>query len=202
MSAHVSLLKRTGILALCSILFACGGGETSSTTSANERNISAEAQAFYAADPQRYSFKTLADIPEGLQWQSGEGLPDIGSPEAKKGGTQYEFMADFPATLRVNGPDANGEFRRFILDYTSLALAHRHPNEFDFYPAIASQWAVDYDNKTVYARLNPSARFTDGEPITADDFFFTFFRQVQRYIGLNTKFIFFRTCFSILTKFI
>ncbi len=183
MSAQMTLLRSTGVIAFCGLLFACGGGEPATTSTASDRDISAEAQAFYAAEPQRYSFKTLADIPEGLQWQSGEELSDIGSPEAKKGGTQYEFIADFPATLRVNGPDANGEFRRFLLDYTNLTLAHRHPNEFDFYPAIASQWAVDQENKTVYARLNPDARFTDGEPITVDDFFFTFFYYLGDYVN-------------------
>lgn len=169
--------------ALCMALAACGGEEPSSSSTARSHDISAEARAFYAADPQMYSFKTLADIPAGLVWQSGEGLPDIGSPEASKGGTQYEYVADFPATLRVNGPDANGEFRRFVLDYTALTLAHRHPNEFDFYPAIATQWAVDQEHKTVYARLHPEARFTDGEAITADDFMFTFFFFLSDYVN-------------------
>lgn len=167
---------------LALLLGACGGGEQDSGVDANA-DISAEVAAFYAADPARYSFKTLADIPPNLVWQHGEGLPDIGSPEAKKGGTQYEYMADFPATLRTNGPDANGEFRRWILDYTAVTLAHRHPNEFEFYPAIATEWAVDLPSKTVYARLNPSARFTDGEPITAADFMFTFYFMLSPYIN-------------------
>lgn len=180
MSKRFSRLISAASLAF--LLVACGGAEQDSGVDPSA-DISAEVQAFYAADPEMYSFKTLADIPQNLVWQSGEGLDDIGAPEAKKGGTQYEYMADFPATLRTNGPDANGEFRRWILDYTAVTLAHRHPNDFDFYPAIASQWAVDLPNKTVYARLNPDARFTDGEPITADDFMFTFFFMLSSYIN-------------------
>ena len=107
---------------LAFLLVACGGSEQDSSVDSNA-DISADVQAFYAADPEKYSFKTLADLPQDLVWQSGEGLSDIGSPNAKKGGTQYEYMADFPATLRVNGPDANGEFRRWILDYDTCSSA-------------------------------------------------------------------------------
>ena len=185
---------------LAFLLVACGGSEQDSSVDSNA-DISADVQAFYAADPEKYSFKTLADLPQDLAWQSGEGLSDIGSPNAKKGGTQYEYMADFPATLRVNGPDANGEFRRWILDYTSVTLAHRHPNDFDFYPAIASEWAVDLPNKTVYARLNPDARFTDGEAITADDFMFTFYFMLSPYINSPWYANWYSTQYTNITKY-
>ena len=185
---------------LAFLLVACGGSEQDSSVDSNA-DISADVQAFYAADPDKYSFKTLADLPQDLVWQSGEGLSDIGSPNAKKGGTQYEYMPDFPATLRVNGPDANGEFRRWILDYTQVTLAHRHPNEFDFYPAIASEWAVDMPSKTVYARLNPNARFTDGEAITADDFMFTFYFMLSPYINSPWYANWYSTQYTNITKY-
>ena len=181
-------------------LVACGGGERDSGVDPSA-DLSAEVQAFYAADPDMYSFKTLADVPQGLVWQSGEGLEDIGSPQAKKGGTQYEFMPDFPATLRTNGPDSSSEFRRWILDYTYVTLAHRHPNDFDFYPAIASEWAVDLPNKTVYARLNPDARFTDGEAITADDFLFTFFFMLSPHINDPWSANWYSTQYTNITKY-
>lgn len=185
---------------LALFLVACGGSEQDNGVDSSA-DISADVQAFYAADPDMYSFKTLADIPQDLLWQSGEGLPDIGSPEAKKGGTQYEYMPDFPATLRTNGPDASGEFRRWILDYTAVTLAHRHPNEFEFYPAIASEWAVDLPNKTVYARLNPDARFTDGEPITVDDFMFTFYFMLSPYINDPWSANWYSTQYTNITKY-
>ena len=182
------------------LLVACGGAEQDSGVDPSA-DISAEVQAFYAADPAKYSFKTLADIPQDLVWQHGEGLPDIGSPNAKKGGTQYEYIADFPATLRTNGPDSNGEFRRWILDYVAPTLAHRHPNNFDFYPAIASEWAVDLPTKTVYARLNPEARFTDGEAVTADDFLFTFFFYLSPHINSPWYANWYSTQYTNITKY-
>ena len=189
------------LLALTLGLVACGGDSGTPSVEDTGRDITVEAQAFYAANPEKYSFKTPADIPADLVWEHGEGLSDIGSPQAKKGGTQYEFMPDFPATLRTDGPDSNGEFRRWLLDYTSLTLAHRHPNEFEFYPAIATEWAVDLPNKTVYARINPRARFTDGEPITADDFLFTFFYYLSPYVNAPWYANWYGTQYTNITKY-
>ena len=68
--------------------------------------------------PKFFQFKTMADMPTDLEWEDGSDLPDIGSPEAKKGGTFYISVDDFPRTLRLFGPDANGSFRPWLLDDT------------------------------------------------------------------------------------
>jgi microcin C transport system substrate-binding protein len=136
-----------------------------------------------------FQFKTLEDLPEGLLWESGEGLPEIGSPKAKKGGTAYGALQDFPRTLRRVGPDSNGSFRPYILDDVAMRLARRHPNDTSigprghyYFPELAKEWAVDFENKTVYVRLDPKARFSDGEPVTTDDFMFMFFFFQSKYI--------------------
>ena len=46
---------------------------------------------------------------------------EFASPKAKKGGTWEVFMRDFP-TLRTIGPDANGAFRSYLLDYNVVGL--------------------------------------------------------------------------------
>ncbi|MBS02626.1 MAG: ABC transporter substrate-binding protein [Gammaproteobacteria bacterium] len=131
--------------------------------------------AYYAARPDFFTFKTPADLPTGLNWQDGAHLPEIGSPEARKGGTEYVRIQDFPRTLRTAGPDSNGSFRPWILDFTTLALGHRHPEAFEYYPGLAEAWAVSPEDRTVYVRLDKTATFSDGVPITADDYLFTFF---------------------------
>jgi microcin C transport system substrate-binding protein len=156
------------------------GSETTPPVAATD--ITPEAQAFYAAHPDFFHFRTLADLPPDLPWQDGSDLPEIGSDEAKKGGIQYGSLQDFPRTLRTVGPDSNGSFRPFILDYTSIQLAHRHPDNFDYYPGTAKAWAVDQANKTVYIKLYPDARWSDGVPLTADDFVFMFFFYQTDYI--------------------
>lgn len=136
-----------------------------------------------------FQVKSIEDLPEGLLWESGDDLPEIGSARATKGGTVYGALQDFPRTLRRVGPDANGSFRPYILDDVALQIARRHPNNTSigprghyFFPELAKEWAVDFENKTVYVRLDPRARFSDGEPVTADDFFFMFYFFQSNYI--------------------
>ncbi len=134
------------------------------------------------AVPLFFSFKTPDDLPDDLVWEDGMDLPEFASPEARKGGTLYGALQDFPRTLRLVGPDANGSFRPFILDDVALRIARRHPNITDigpnghyYYPEIAREWAVDKARKTVFVRIDPAARWSDGRPVTSDDFLFLFF---------------------------
>jgi microcin C transport system substrate-binding protein len=148
-----------------------------------------EFNAQMAEIPNFFQFKTLADLPEGLRWEDGMDLPEFGSPKAIKGGTNYGALQDFPRTLRRVGPDSNGSFRPYILDDVAMRLAKRHPNETSigpeghyYYPELAKEWAVDKENKTVYVRLDPDARWSDGEQVTSDDYLFMFFFFQSTYI--------------------
>lgn len=139
--------------------------------------------------PPFFRFASIEDIPEDLSWEDGSDLPEIGSPEAKKGGTRYAALQDYPRTLRRLGPDANGGFRPFILDDVVMQFARRHPNDtsigpngFRYIPGIAQSWAADKENRTVYVRIHPDARWSDGPPITSDDAMFTFFLYQSPYI--------------------
>ena len=173
-----------GIL-LVPLLLSCSGesDQTAANGSQTEMDNSAEVTAYYTANPDFFSFKNPADIPTGLVWEDGSGLAEFGSPNAIKGGTQYSAIQDFPRTLRHVGPDSNGSFRRWLLDDTALSLAHAHPNQSDkFYPGLATQWAVSPQRKTTYVKLNPAARWSDGEKVTADDYLFSFFFYRSKYI--------------------
>jgi ABC-type oligopeptide transport system substrate-binding subunit len=45
-----------------------------------------------------------------------------------------------------------------------------------FTRASPNEWAVDgADGSTIYFRIDPDARWSDGRPITTDDFVFTFY---------------------------
>ncbi len=100
--------------------------------------------------PKFFHEATPADLPADLVWENGMDLPDFGSPEAKKGGTVFMSIQDYPRTLRLVGPDANGSFRAYILDDTAMRFARRHPNVTDvtptghrLFPGIAKEWAID-----------------------------------------------------------
>jgi microcin C transport system substrate-binding protein len=166
------------------LITACGGpsDEETSDIELEARDNTAEVEAYYAANPDFFGFKTLADLPTHLTWENAAHLPEVGSPDAIKGGTEYARIQDFPRTLRTVGPDSNGSFRPFLLDNVKIGIAHRHPGEFDYYPGLAESWAIDRENKTVYVKLDARARWSDGEPVTADDFLFMFFYFQSSYI--------------------
>ena len=195
-------IKTLLILALTVLLSACGGSKKSQQTSPIEvPDNTQEVQAYFASHADFFGFKTLSDLPANLAWQDGSHLPDIGSDQAIKGGTEYSRLQDFPRTLRLIGPDSNGSFRTYIQDYTTLQVAHRHPDEFEFYPGLAHSWAVDKENKTVYIKLDPTARWSDGEMVDTDDFMFMFFFFQSSYILAPWYNNWYGTQYANITKF-
>ncbi|MFH2064059.1 MAG: extracellular solute-binding protein [Pseudomonadota bacterium] len=110
-------------------------------------------------------------LPENIKWLTNTKDPVFASDKAKKGGTFHASILSFPMTFRVIGPDSNGSFRSAILD-NQLSLIGIHPNTENIIPELATHWAFGDDKKTMYFRLNKSARWSDGEPVTSDDFLF------------------------------
>ncbi|MFH2202780.1 MAG: extracellular solute-binding protein [Elusimicrobiota bacterium] len=110
-------------------------------------------------------------LPKDIKWLTNDKDPVFASPQAKKGGTFYTYMLSFPLTLRTVGPDSNGAFRSFLLDNQMGALS-LHPETGNIVPALATHWAAGKDQKTLYLKLDPRARWSDGVPVTALDFAF------------------------------
>ena len=115
-----------------------------------------------------YSSHTL---PDGIAWITNNDDPVIGSPNAKKGGTLYSAITSFPLTFRTVGPDANTGTRSLFSDNMML-LVGLHPDTQRLIPVLASHWAYDKDGKTMYFKLHEKAEWSDGVPVTADDFIF------------------------------
>ncbi|GAB1258794.1 extracellular solute-binding protein [Aurantivibrio plasticivorans] len=114
----------------------------------------------------------VSELPTGLVWETNNEDPVFASPEAKKGGTLRSAMDSFPLTLRWVGPDSNSGFRSSILG-NQLGLIDFHPNTHNVIPAMATHWAYGEDGRTIYYKLNPKAVWSDGKPVTADDYMFT-----------------------------
>ncbi|OGG97952.1 MAG: hypothetical protein A2508_09980 [Candidatus Lambdaproteobacteria bacterium RIFOXYD12_FULL_49_8] len=114
-------------------------------------------------------------LPDGLVWENGGEQPTFASPDAKRGGTYHAAIQTFPLTFRLYGPNSNsGAFVSFNREFGMMGLTRLHPNTRALIPNLATEWAVLKDNQTVYYRLDPDARWSDGKPITADDFLFAF----------------------------
>ncbi len=113
-----------------------------------------------------------SELPADLEWETNNSDPIFADPNAQRGGRFRSFMTAFPLTLRLVGPDSNGSFAGY-LRANALGLVSAHPNTLRPIPELATHWAFGADGKTIYYRLDPDARWSDGVPVTADDYLFT-----------------------------
>jgi len=120
-------------------------------------------------------------LPQDLKWLTNDSDPVFSAPEAQKGGIFHDAVLSFPLTFRVVGPDSNSSFRSAILG-NHLGLTGIHPNTLNTVPELATHWAYGEDKKTMYFKLNSQARWSDGVPVTADDFAFTLEFMRSRHI--------------------
>ena len=171
-------MNKTPLLAALLVLASCSQEQAPQGPPADAEEIELLAQTHLVEAPPTYD---SVPLPEGLEWVTNEADPVWASPEARRGGTFNTFMISFPLTLRTVGPDSNDAFSAYKR-YTNLALVNVHPNTLNFIPELATHWAFDPDGKTVYYRLDPEARWSDGEPVTADDYLFTIDFMRSEYI--------------------
>ena len=129
-------------------------------------------------------FEREANLPGGLRWQTGQDEPEIGSPEAKKGGTLRLALAHaFPNTLRPFGPNSNNSTRRYLYDDIDLPLVRLHPLTGHIIPGTADRWAVSEDGMTVYFHIDENARFSDGCKLTTRDFVTALYIRTSAFSG-------------------
>lgn len=116
-----------------------------------------------------FAFYKEEDIPNDLVWQDGLDEPEIGDSRAKKGGVFRSFIMQFPATVRPFGKESNNSFRGRLYDEISIGLTGLHPVTRRAIPGIANQWAVSKDGRTVFFKIDPQARYSDGVSVRAID---------------------------------
>ncbi len=114
---------------------------------------------------------TAHKLEEKLVWKTNNTERLIASPDAKKGGTFLHFILSFPLTFRTVGPDSNSSTRSYFLD-NQLSLININGDTENIIPELATHWAYGRDGRTMYFKINPDARWSDGAPVTADDFIF------------------------------
>jgi microcin C transport system substrate-binding protein len=181
-------MKPTGFALLAALalpILGCGGGGSSgdaptaaAANSSSGTDVVEPTTTRYVDNLPTYESKPL---PKGLVWETNLDDPPFASPDAKRGGEFRTTVPSFPLTLRTIGPDSNDSFRAYLLQ-GNVPLVGQHPNTLKFIPALATEWAFDPDGKTVYYRLDRNARWSDGMPVTADDFLFTRDLMRSKYI--------------------
>ncbi len=97
---------------------------------------------------------------------------DYANPDAPKGGTLVQGASGTFDTLNpysIKGKAAKG------LNLVYDRLMQRVWDEpFTMYPLIAERVEIPEDRSTLTVHINPTARFHDGSPITADDVIFSY----------------------------
>ncbi|MFZ9936511.1 MAG: ABC transporter substrate-binding protein [Luteolibacter sp.] len=123
-----------------------------------------------------------ADVPSDLVWENGLDQPEIGDPAARKGGVFRIFIPTFPPTIRPFGDNSNNAFRGDLYDYIDMTPVSLHPETMEVIPGLAREWAVSKDGRTVWFRLDPEARYSDGVPVRARDFLIMVYLRVSDHI--------------------
>ena len=177
-SAFISLAAIT----LAGTLTACGGGGEQS----NQQTPSTTAtQPTAAASTDKNAYPVLLNADEGADsavsadqggkgftgegWETNTSFDLVGDPRAVKGGLLKEYVLDFPGTLRTEGPESNSALNYMIGPMVYESLLTIHPTTLDYMPVLATHWQVSADKSTYRFRINPNARWADGQPVSADD---------------------------------
>jgi len=92
-----------------------------------------------------------------------------GDPHAVKGGRLRMAMQEFPSTLRTEGKDSNSTFLSSVSGLLYESLLSLDSNTLEIVPLLATHWKISEDKMTFSFRINPEARWSDGEPVTSDD---------------------------------
>jgi microcin C transport system substrate-binding protein len=105
----------------------------------------------------------------GEGWETNTDFELIGDPRAVKGGQFRDYISDFPGTLRMGGPEWNTSTNYLIGELVYETLIALDPTSLDYIPQLATHWQVSPDKMTYRFRINPNAKFSNGESVTADD---------------------------------
>ena len=133
--------------------------------------------------PAYFEILTEADLPK-LEWTTNLTEPEIGSPDAKKGGTFHSYIPGgaFPPNIRTCGREANNSFRSYHFDDIELGLTGYHPETGKVIPVIADKWSVAEDGQSVYFHIDDDAKWSDGKEVTSGDFLMTFYVYLSKYL--------------------
>ncbi len=114
-------------------------------------------------------FHDETELPQGLTWQDGGDFPEIGDNSATKGGAiRLCNVGPYPANLLAFGSPSPQFFHYNLFTTVEVPLVREHPSTGQEIPGLAIAWAVE--GQTVYFRLNPAARYSNGHPVRAGDF--------------------------------
>ncbi len=125
-------------------------------------------------------------LPPDIVWETNDTAPLIGSEKAIRGGRFTAAIGAYPLTFRLVGPNSNDFFsawnRTFALMDKHGGLVAQHPTTDEFIPMLATHWSIQKDQRTIFLKLDRDAKFSDGKPVTANDYVFTWRIMQSKFI--------------------
>ena len=178
-----SLFLLAALLVATLLASACGGGTSREQQPQASNTPAAPSRANVSVNKNDYPVFPNADtgadpsVPaeqggkgfKGDGWETNTDFDLIGDPNAVKGGVLRDYIAAFPGTLRMAGPEWNTSTNYEISQLVYETLLNLHPTTLAYVPWLATHWQISPDKKTFRFRLDPNARFSDGTPVTAED---------------------------------
>ncbi len=176
----IPLNRLVAVLLVAAVTAACGGsgpesGPAGTTAPATDRSSVSLDKNDYPVLPDVDAGADLAVSAEdggagftGEGWETNTDFDLIGDPRAVKGGSYRMDTSDFPGTTRMYGPDTT-VWSQVVHSMVYETLLGMHPTSLEFIPALATHWQVSDDQRLFRFRIDPNARFSDGEPVTAQD---------------------------------
>ncbi len=115
------------------------------------------------------SLQAESELPPDLPWQSSSDAPPVGSLEARRGGTlRLCNVGPFPSNFLAFGSVSPQFFHYNLFERIDIPLVWEHPATGQEMPGLAEAWCVH--GGSVFFRLNPQARYSNGRPVRARDF--------------------------------
>ncbi|MDO5469976.1 MAG: ABC transporter substrate-binding protein [Akkermansia sp.] len=109
------------------------------------------------------------ECPADLDWQSGLPAPPVGCPSAQRGGTlRLSNVGPFPANFLAFGSPSPQFFHYTLFERLEVPLVWEHPATGQEMPGLAAAWCVR--GSSIFFRLHPQARYSNGSPVRARDF--------------------------------
>ena len=173
-----------GLVGVIFLTAACGGGSTPPPGNTDTAAPPASAPSNVSTDKNSYPVFSNPDagadpsVPAeqggkgftGEGWETNTDFDLIGDPRAVKGGVFRRAIYEFPGTLRLYGPEHNSGFNYGIVGpYVYETLLTLHPTTLGYFPGLATHWQISADRMNYRFRIDPNARWSDGQPVVADD---------------------------------
>ncbi len=126
---------------------------------------------------------------EGKQASQFEGVVEIAYDEyeiGKPGGTYVQALREDPRTfnLVVSSEESSSD----IIERLYTPMVKRSQQTLDWVPDAAESWEFSADEKTVTLKLRKGLKWSDGKPLTAKDFVFTYNQlELREEVGSNSR---------------